>query len=217
MIDLRKTARSGLLGLFAALLLAGMTGCGGKKQPAPVPPNAGEVGSANAASGAGVSSALRDPLFVGDRIRIVFYGPPMPPQPHTETIRRDGFITPPLLGQQIKAEGKTIEELQTELHDMYVPSYYKTLTITITAEERYFFVGGMVATPGMIPYRADMTLMKAIQAAGDLTIWAAKGRVVINRNDGSTEEYDVDDILKDPLQDPAVYPGDSVHVPRRIW
>jgi polysaccharide export outer membrane protein len=141
----------------------------------------------------------------------------MPPQPHTETIRRDGFITPPLVGKQIKAEGKTIEELQEELHDLYVPSYYKTLTITITAEERYFFVGGMVATPGMIPYRADMTLLKALQAAGDLTIWAAKGRVVINRNDGVTEEYDVDDLLKDPSKDPVVYPGDSVHVPRRIW
>jgi protein involved in polysaccharide export with SLBB domain len=217
MIDLRKIARCGVGGVFAALLLVGMAGCGGAKQPAPVPPGAGEVGLGNATGGSEVSAALRDPLFVGDRIRIVFYGPPMPPQPHSETIRRDGFITPPLLGNQIKAEGKTIEELQQELHGMYVPFYYKTLTITVTAEERYFFVGGMVATPGMIPYRADMTLMKAIQAAGDLTIWAAKGRVVINRNDGSTEEYDVDDILKNPSQDPAVYPGDSVHVPRRIW
>jgi protein involved in polysaccharide export with SLBB domain len=145
----------------------------------------------------------------------MFYGPPNPPQPHVETIRRDGFITPPLLGTQVAAAGKTIEELQDELHGMYVPAFYKTLTITITAEERYFFVGGHVATPGMIPYRSDMTLTKALQSAGDVTIWAWRSRVSINRNDGATETYNVDDILKDPRLDPPVYPGDSVHVPKR--
>jgi protein involved in polysaccharide export with SLBB domain len=159
---------------------------------------------------------IRDPLLIGDRIRLQFYGPPNPPQPHLETIRRDGFITPPLLGSQVRAAGKTQEELQDELHSLYVPAFYKTLTITVTAEERYFFVGGHVATPGMIPYRADMTLLKALQAAGDLTIWAARGRVSINRNDGRTEVYDVDQILKDPSLDPPVYAGDSVHAPRRV-
>jgi polysaccharide export outer membrane protein len=212
---LRSSIEIGSAFLVAAVLVMAASGCGSTGGQVTDVGEGGVVGGPTPVNG-DPTPPIRDPLLTGDRIRLTFYGPPNPPLPHIETIRRDGFITPPLLGRQVVAAGKTIEELQGELHTFYVPAFYKTLTITVTAEERYFFVGGHVATPGMIPYRADMTLLKALQAAGDLTIWAARGRVSINRNDGRTEVYDVDDIRKDPSLDPPVYPGDSVHAPRRV-
>jgi len=206
---LQSLSGIGTATLVAAILVAGFCGCRTASNEEAAWTSPGSTATN------GVSEPLRDPLLTGDRIRITFYGPPNPPAPHIETIRRDGYITPPLLGTQVMAAGKTIEELQDELHRLYVPAFYTTLTITVTADERYFFVGGFVATPGMIPYRADMTLSKAIQAAGDVTIWAWKSHVSVNRNGGGTEMYDLDEILKDPRLDPPVYPGDSVHVPRR--
>jgi len=214
MRSLRSSVEIGFTLCVAAVLVMASSGCGNPGSQVYQSGEGGDVGGPTIVNG-DPTPPIRDPLLTGDRLRVTFYGPPNPPMPHIETIRRDGFITPPLLGSQVVAAGKTIEELQDELHALYVPAFYKTLTITVTAEERYFFVGGNVATPGMIPYRVDMTLLKALQAAGDLTIWAAEGRVSINRNDGRTEVYDVGDIRKDPSLDPPVYPGDSVHAPRR--
>jgi polysaccharide biosynthesis/export protein VpsN len=156
-----------------------------------------------------------DQLFNGDRITIVFSGPPNPPPPHMEQIRSDGYISPPLLPDSVQAAGKTIGDLQLELHRLYVPNYYRTLTITVKAEERYFFVGGHVISPGRQPYLSGMTLTKAIQVAGDFTIWASKGNVQITRTDGRTEEHDVNAILRDPRLDPPIYPNDAVYVARR--
>lgn len=156
-----------------------------------------------------------DQLFTGDRVTIIFSGPPNPPPPHVEQIRSDGLISPPLLNKSVEAAGMTIGDLQRELQRHYVPDYFRNLTVTVKAEERFFFVGGHVMNPGRQPYLSGMTLTKAIQVAGDFTIWAAKGNVQITRSDGRTEEHDVNQILKDPRLDPPIYPNDAVYVSRR--
>jgi len=203
--------RGWALGMLAALgLVLGASGCGG-----------GSSGGGTAQPGpqaVGEEQDLPDPgadqLFPGDRVTVLFHGPPNPPQPFTEAIRSGGTISPPLLPNPVVAAGKTLGQLEQELHDLYVPAYFTTLTITVKSEERYFFVGGYVAAPGMLPYRSGMTLTKGIKAAGDVTIWAGK-KVTITRADRQTQECDLGDILDDPKLDPPLYPNDSIYVHKR--
>jgi len=146
----------------------------------------------------------------------VFSGIPTPPEVHTEQIRTDGFIQPPML-PLVKAAGLSVAQLQQELRKQYVPAYFKSITITVKSDERYIFVGGEVKMPGQKPYLSDMTVIKAIQSAGDFTEYAAKTDVWINRADGRQEKVDVKAILRDPRKDVVVFPGDSIHVPRTIF
>jgi polysaccharide biosynthesis/export protein VpsN len=196
-------------------------GCGGGERYKFVDPNleGGQVGSdgnGGETGGVGPVGPTPDMLRTGDRIMIVFSGNPNAPQlPHSEQIREDGYITPPLLGTNILAAGKTIGRLQTELQERYVPAFFSTVTITVRSEERYFSVGGQVNRPGQILYRSDMTVLKAIQSAGDFTDFANRRRVLLTRKDGTLMEVDCRRALRDTRYDPPVYPGDIIHVQQR--
>jgi polysaccharide biosynthesis/export protein VpsN len=212
MMQLQRIGKWMAAWMVVVVLGLGLGGCTGSGR------GETEFGAGGVQGPGGVTIAVdpgADQLFRGDRITIVFSGPPNPPPPHVEQIRSDGYISPPLLPGSVQAAGRTIGDLQQELHQRYVPDYFRTLTITVKAEERFFFVGGHVISPGRQPYLSGMTLTKAIQVAGDFTIWAAKGNVQITRTDGRTEEHDVNAILRDPRLDPPIYPNDAVYVSRR--
>jgi polysaccharide biosynthesis/export protein VpsN len=196
--------------LTGLLLLAG--GAAGCKSPPRTFPNP-EVGE----DGEPIQQVVTpDMLRTGDRIVIVFSGNANAPQvPHEEQIREDGYITPPLLGANVMAAGKTIGQLQEELHTFYVPAFFQTLTVTVRSEERYFFVGGQVNKSGQVLYRSEMTVTKAIQVAGDFTDFANRRRVLLTRKDGTSMEVDCRRAIRDSRFDPPVYPGDIIHVPQR--
>jgi polysaccharide biosynthesis/export protein VpsN len=213
-----------LLGLL--VLGFGAVGCGGSERYKfePLGEEAGRVGpgtestetSSTRPAGLFSDTLGPDTLGTGDRIMLVFSGNPNAPQtPHTEQIREDGHITPPLLGVDVLAAGKTIGQLQAELRNLYVPAFFSSVTITVRSEERYFSVGGQVNRPGQIMYRADMTVLKAVQAAGDFTDFANRRRVLLTRKDGTLMEVDVRRALRDTRYDPPVYPGDIIHVQQR--
>jgi polysaccharide biosynthesis/export protein VpsN len=205
MMQLRTVKLGVLICLAGAVLILGVTGCGSPGSGAPREPRP------PAPEGLGA-----DQLFPGNRISIIFYGPASPPPPHQEQIREDGFITPPLLREPVQAAGKTIGQLQKELHDLYVPAFFKALTVTVRNEERYYFVGGEVRLPGQKQYLSEMTGLKAVQAAGDFTDFANRSNVQIIRSDGRTESFNARTALRDPSQDPPIYPGDVINVPRRF-
>jgi len=216
---LRHAFRAGVVVAVAGLLLVTL-GCQNS--------NVGGQGSGRAYSGEGTPPATgdetgahsgfdSDSLFAGDRITVMFYGPPNPPPPHVEQIRNDGFITPPLLGKPVVAKGKTIGELQANLQALYVPAFFQAVTITVKCDERYYFVGGDVKVPGVKPYLSKMTLLKAIQAAGDFSEFANEAAVQVTRADGRTEVYDCKDIQKSRAEDPPIYPQERIHVPRKIF
>jgi len=135
-----------------------------------------------------------------------------PPQTIQQTVQEDGSITLGL-GQRFVAAGKTVVQLQKEIHDAYVPKYYRRLSVNIKRENRFFFVGGQVRNPSQRAYTGDMTIIRAIKAAGDFTEYADKRRVKIIRNSGVIEMEDVIEALKDPKLDLPVYPGDQIDVP----
>jgi len=210
------------MGVAAALVLiaAGCAGpaanrpadmAGSTQQATPGGPAAGDPGKP-------ISPEPRaDILYSGNTITLLFFGPPNPPGPYQEQIRSDGFITPPLLGKPVRAGERTIAELQEELQRLYVPDFFKILTITVRNEERYYSVGGEVKMPGQKPYLSEMTGLKAIQAAGDFTEFANKNKIqIVRRSDGRTEEFSAKDAIKDSQRDPRIYPGDVIHVYRTV-
>jgi polysaccharide export outer membrane protein len=131
-------------------------------------------------------------------------------------IADDGTITLPLIGK-VQAAGKTPGELQDDITKLYVPSYYIGLAVTVTSQTRVYYVGGEVMHPGPEPYYGETTVTKAIQAAGDFTQFSSHTVWLTRGADGTRIKVNVDKALRDPTQDPPVYPGDQVHVPRRYF
>ena len=211
--------------LAAALVAAVLTGCQSSQYAfEKVPPggstnNAPVLSTASPVNAPGVTNRqqapLRDRLSPGNRIIITFSGNPNAPGKHEEKVREDGFISPPLLGRLVKASDRTVGELQEELQNLYVPAFFKSLTVTVTTEERFFYVGGEVKSPGRLLYLSEMTVMKAIQSAGDFTEFARKTRVQLIRANGRKETINCNKAMTNHKLDLPVYPDDQIIVPKR--
>jgi polysaccharide export outer membrane protein len=138
---------------------------------------------------------------------------PIPTTPQAYLIADDGTITLPLIGT-VQAAGKTPGELQRIVTKLYVPEYYVRLAVTVTAVNRVYYVGGEVTKPGPEEYLGQTTVTKAIQSAGDFTVFGSHS-VWLTRSDGTRISVNVDKALRDSASDPPVYPGDQIQVPRR--
>ena len=193
-------SRRGWLCLLSALSLF-LNGCA--STPPPVNPNKIDVAH----------------LHVGDMVTVTYEGLPSTIiiQPHQESIKENGTITLQDIGS-VAAAGKTLGELQTDIQTLYVPQYYKQLTITVTTtSERVYYVNGEVNHPGEQLYRDGMTVSKAITAAGDYTLYANHTKILLTRTSGQRIKLNGDKILAGEAEDPPVYPGDQVWVAHRYW
>jgi protein involved in polysaccharide export with SLBB domain len=200
--------------LFLAPLMVLLSGCG--TAPYAYEPSS-STNDAPAINGTPVSVP---PSAAGSQTNpgsVTFSGlPGTPIEKHEEQIREDGYINPPFLGRSIKAAGKSIGQLQEELQKLYVPDYFKSATITVRRQDSYFFVGGEVKAPGQKPYLSEMTVLKAIQAAGDFTEYARKTRIQVIRANGHKEKLvSYPKAIQDPKLDLPIFPGDQIIVPRR--
>jgi protein involved in polysaccharide export with SLBB domain len=135
-----------------------------------------------------------------------------------QTVADDGTITLPVISDRVQAAGKKVSELQDAIRSLYVPKYYKRMTVNIKRENRYYFVSGQVKTPSQRPYTGDMTLTRAIASAGDFTDYADKKNIEIMRSNGVKQKVNWKNALKNPKKyDVPIYPGDTVHVPLRLY
>jgi polysaccharide export outer membrane protein len=153
-------------------------------------------------------------LHVGDIVSVDLTELPDVVPTHTEEIKDDGTITLENIGA-VKAAGKTVGELQTLIHDKYVPAYYTHLTVTVKVGDRVFYVRGEVRSPGRQIYVGEITVTKAITSAGDFTDFAKKTNVQLTRANGQRFTIDCNKILIGEAPDPGVYPGDQIYVPQR--
>ena len=210
---LMKTIRQIAAAVIVLALAALMTGC-------ETTANTALQSSTNqsALSGSGAASmGSSDRFNVGDLVVVSFSGLTDPPAPHEERIKEDGTITLMLLGPVV-AKGKTPGELQKEIRDAYIQQkfYTETLTITVKVQERYFFVGGQVRSPNRYIYAEGMTVLKAIQSAGDFNEFAKRTKVQVTRFDGRTIIVNCKKALDNPKYDIPIYPGDRINVPRSL-
>lgn len=204
--------------MLAVLVLAGCQ---------TAPQSFAEVDEAGAGASAGVPtnaapSQTYDPLTevlqVGEPIIVTFSDLPVVVQPFEERIKADGTITL-IHNETFVAAGKTIGQLEKEVRARYVPRFYVNMTVTIKPQEntRFYFVGGEVKQPGRQVYLSRLTVLKAIQSAGDFTDFANKKNVQLTRANGKKYVINAKKALEKSELDLEVYPGDKIHVPRSIW
>ena len=157
-------------------------------------------------------------LRVGDSLTVSFTDTPQTIPPFEEKIKEDGTITL-TLNQIFKAEGKTRGELEKDIRARYVPDYFKYMPVTVKQQEstRWYYLNGEVRSPARQIYNSRITVLKAIASAGGFTDFANKKKVRLTRVDGRTQTVNCVKALDNPALDPEVYPGDTIHVPRRIW
>ncbi len=156
-------------------------------------------------------------LRVGDMTTITFADLPQPGMPkHEERIREDGKITLPF-NITVQAAGKTAGRLQEDIRKEYVPKYYNYLTVTVKAEERFYYVGGEVKVAGRIQYLGDMTVLRAIDTAGGFTDFANRKNVELIRSTGEKIAINWFKAVKNPGLDKPVYANDHILVHKRIW
>jgi protein involved in polysaccharide export with SLBB domain len=154
----------------------------------------------------------------GDSLTVTFTDTPITIQPFDQKIKSDGTITL-ILNKMFHAAGKTTGQLEQEIRAAYVPSYYKYMTVTVTRDisTQWYYVEGEVRQPNREIYNSRLTVTMAIASAGGFTDFANKKKVKLIRVDGRTQTVNCVKALNDPSLDPEVYPGDKVHVPRRLW
>jgi protein involved in polysaccharide export with SLBB domain len=159
--------------------------------------------------------ALSAQLRPGDTMTISLLGIP---EPITSPVQIDeqGLIRLQYIGA-VAAAGLTTSELSSRIRDAYIDKkYYTAIDVSVNVTERYVYIGGEVQRPGRIPWSPDLTLSKAVQSAGGFTLYAKESRVTITR-DRETHDFDVKLAQKKPDQDPLLFPGDSIQVPRSAF
>jgi len=171
-----------------------------------------EASSHNPRLAASASSAQLRP---GDTLTVNVTGIPDPTNSQVQ-IDDQGMISLPYIGATPSA-GRTVNELTQAIKQAYLDrKFYTQLTVAVTVTERYVYLGGEVQRPGRIAWSPDLTLSKSIQAAGGFTLYAKKTRVTLTRD---RQAYDFDVLLaqRKPDEDPLLFPGDSIQVPRSAF
>ena len=159
--------------------------------------------------------SLSAQLRPGDTLVVSLLGIP---DPLTSSVQIDeqGLIRLQYIGA-ITAAGLTSSELSQNLRDAYINKhFFTTLDVAVNVTERYIYIGGEVQRPGRIPWSPDLTLSKAVQSAGGFTLYAKESRVTLTR-DRKAYDFDVRLALRAPEQDPLLFPGDAIQVPRSAF
>lgn len=154
-------------------------------------------------------------IMPGDQISVEVYG--ISELSREVTVDSDGIIDYPLIGEISAAgmaRGELADIIESRLRGPYVRDPDVTVNLVSTAA-RIFTIDGAVAGPGNYPVVNDMTLMRAIAAAGGLSEDANQGDVVVFRSvEGQRIAglYNLGDIRVGNYEDIAIYPTDVIIV-----
>lgn len=193
--------------LIAALaILAGCSTTGGDQFPPTVHPAMNRGTNAPSAEAENFSR-----LRVGDLVMISFSDIERPPQKQEVNIPDNGIITLPY-NIHVKADGKTTSELEKDIRDAYVPSLFVNLTVTVRADQRFYYVDGEVKAPKAWNYWGETTVLRAIANAGGFTEFANRKKIELRRQNGQRFFINYYKALKDPKLDLPVYPNDHIIV-----
>jgi protein involved in polysaccharide export with SLBB domain len=188
--------------LAAALLLAFVSGCSTPSVSAGTNPRIPESGSV----------AL---LRAGDSLVVAIQGVPDASN-NAVQINDQGMMSLPLIGA-VSAAGLTSSDLSQRIRELYISrQIYTVVDISVAVTERYVYVGGEVQRPGRIIWTPDLTVSKAIQAAGGFTLYAREAAVNLVREQNAYQ-FDASLAQRNPAEDARLLPGDSLQVPRSAF
>ena len=137
-------------------------------------------------------------------------------------VQLNGSITLPLAGE-LKAAGKTQQELQVDLMEVYKPLLkVNEINVSILSTAAAVYVSGAVLRPGRVAMDRPLTALEAIMEAGGFDPNRSKPSavVILRIENGSQKRYNVD--LRKVLrgEDPTPFslkPQDIVHVPEKTF
>ena len=137
----------------------------------------------------------------------------------TVPVRPDGKISLPLIND-IQAAGLTPMQLRDSIVKS-LTTYMPTPTVSVIVREVHSFkvtVIGEVKTPGRYELKSRSTVLDVLAMAGGLSQYAARGRIVVLRQEsGATRElpfpYDKLTAKAGQQENFCVKPGDIVLVP----
>lgn len=171
-------------------------------------------GAASSASGPSANAFAED-LRIGDAVTVSFSDIPAPGiLPITQRIGNDGQISLPY-NVKVTAAGKTAAQLQEAIRSAYVPAIYIHMTASVASEERVFFVEGEIKTPGRLPYKGQMTVLRAITSAGSFTDFANRKKIELRRATGEKLFINWFKANEDPKLDLPVFPNDLLIIRKK--
>lgn len=155
-------------------------------------------------------------LQVGEKVTIQFInaGPDMPPA-WEQQVREDGAITLPH-NLTVNALHKRRGELEKEIYDLYVPKYYRRMTVNVKPEERWYWIQGQVRNPSQLKHTGQLTVLQAIASAGDFTDFADRKDIDVIRKSGEKLNVNAKKAARNPELNIPIYPGDTIIVNRRF-
>jgi polysaccharide export outer membrane protein len=177
-------------GFMLALAAFGVTGCHTEDELFTPPPSVKAM-----AESAPTNEVVT--LREGDVLKISFPGSPS--LNTVQTIRKDGIISLPLVGE-VLAAGMTPDELDKKLMDLFAPQITtKEVSVEVQSSAFPIYLTGAVLRPGKILSDHRMTALEAVMEAGgfDYTKANLKAVVVIRKEAGGTKNYIVN--LKDVI------------------
>jgi polysaccharide export outer membrane protein len=147
------------------------------------------------------------------------------PLTRTVPVRPDGKISLPLL-DDVQAAGLTPMQLRERLKTG-LAEYISAPAVSVVVREVHSFkvtVMGQVKTPGRYEIKDRATVLDLLAMAGGITEYAARGRIVVLRNDGTASRQipvPYDRLTKNASRNEAaaapgnlcVSPGDVIVVP----
>ena len=161
------------------------------------------------------------PLRTGDTFELKIGGIPSDDTAlisSSYTIDGEGNLNLAYIGK-IQAAGLTPSQIQAAVEHDYIEHgifTHPTVTLNIAPTSRLVSVTGEVNSKGRVPYTPDMTLMSAIAAAGDFTIYANQGKVHLTR--GNTAQIiNCKKIRGNPSKDIKILPGDRIEVEQSFY
>jgi len=198
---------TGVLGLG---LLAMLSGC----ETTAVAPVAGNQSAGEAAASGEVFN-----LQEGDVLKISFPGAPN--LDSTQTIRRDGKISLPMVGE-VAASSFTPTALEAELRKLYANQLVSNeVSVVVVSSSYAVFVSGAVLRPGKIMADRPLSALEAVMEAGGFDRAKADMTAVkvIRQEDGQTRNYVLN--LKQILDGGATKPfylrkSDIIYVPEKF-
>ena len=186
-----------------------LAGCHAVDPYGPLP----ETNAPGAFAGTNSLDATSYTLRVGDQLTVNFFDITPAIQPVTDQIKEDGTITL-IYNEKFQAVGKTVSQLQNDVHTRYVPAYVKYMTVNIAVLNRTYTVWGEVRAGNQFGYPGHMTVLKAIAGAGGFTDYANKKKVKVTRADHRQLIVNCIKAQEDPDLDLEIFPGDTIYVPQ---
>lgn len=97
-------------------------------------------------------------------------------------VRPDGMTSLPLIGE-VRADGRTPNELQQEIQERLKEFKQEPIVSIIVRESnsKSIYITGEIVKPGKYPLHSDTTITQAIALAGGFSQWADKDKIIVIR------------------------------------